>query len=121
MKYCLIVDDSRIMRKIARVILEKLDFVINEAEEGVAALSLCRQKMPDAIFLDGNLPNKSGLDFMRALRREPSGAKPVILFCVIENDIPLITEAMGAGANEYLLKPYDPDTVREKFAEAGLI
>ena len=121
MKQCLIVDDSRIMRKIARVILENLDFAVSEAENGVSALDLCRKKMPDAVFLDGNLPDKSGIDFIRALRREPSGAKPIMVVCLIESQMGQITEVIGAGANEYLLKPYDSDTVRAKFAEAGLV
>jgi two-component system, chemotaxis family, chemotaxis protein CheY len=121
MKQCLVVDDSRIMRKIARVIFESLDFAVEEAEDGVAALNLCRRKMPDAVFLDGNLPNKSGLEFMRAVRREASSGKPLMLVSLIENDIGQISEAVEAGADDYVLKPYDPDTVRAKFAESGLI
>jgi len=121
MKQCLIVDDSRSMRKIARVILESLDFAVDEAEDGAAAINLCRHKMPDAIFLDGNLPDKSGLDFIRAVRRDPLGAKPVMVVCLIESEMAQISEAIGAGANEYLLKPYDSDSVRAKFADTGLI
>jgi len=120
MKQCLIVDDSRIIRKIARKILEQLEFVIDEAEDGAAALDICRRNMPDAILLDSNMPNMSSIDFLRTLRREPSGGKPVIVFCTTENDIAHITEAIGAGANEYLVKPFDRDIVEAKFAEAGL-
>jgi two-component system chemotaxis response regulator CheY len=121
MKQCLIVDDSRIMRKIARKILEQLKFVIDEAEDGAAALDHCRQSMPDAILLDSNLPTMSGVDFLRMLRREPSGAKPVVVFCMTENDIAQVTEAIGAGANEYLIKPFDKEIVQTKFAEVGLM
>ncbi len=121
MKQCLIVDDSRVIRKIARKILEDLKFGIDEAEDGSAALELCRRKMPDAILLDWNMPNMSGIEFLRALRREPSGAKPVVVFCTTENDIAHITEAIGAGANEYLMKPFDRDIVQAKFAEVGLM
>ena len=121
MKQCLIVDDSRIVRKIARKILEELKFTIDEAEDGAKALDICRQTMPDAILLDWNMPNLSGLEFLRVLRREPSGAKPVVIFCTTENDVGHITEAIGAGANEYLVKPFDRDIVAAKFAEAGLM
>jgi len=121
MKQCLIVDDSRILRKIARRILEDLRFVIDEAEEGGAALDICRRSMPDAILLDWSLPTMSGLEFVRALRREPEGAKPVVVFCTTENDVAQVTEAIGAGANEYLVKPFDRDIVAAKFTEAGLI
>jgi len=121
MKQCLIVDDSRVIRKVARRILEELKFGIDEAEDGLDALEICRRKMPDAILLDWNMPNMSGIEFLRALRREPSGGKPIVVFCTTENDIAHITEAIGAGANEYIMKPFDKDIVEAKFAEAGLM
>jgi two-component system, chemotaxis family, chemotaxis protein CheY len=121
MKQCLIVDDSRIMRKIARKILEQMEFVIEEAEDGAAALDHCRHNMPDAILLDCSMPTMSGVDFLRILRREPAGAKPVVVFCTTENDIAQITEAIGAGANEYLIKPFDKEIVQAKLTEVGLM
>ena len=77
--------------------------------------------MPDAILLDWNMPNMSGIEFLRALRREPGGNKPIVVFCTTENDIAEITEAIGAGANEYLLKPFDRDLVKAKLDEVGLV
>jgi len=121
MKSCLVVDDSRVIRKVARRILEEMKFGIDGAEDGVEALDICRRKMPDAILLDWNMPNMSGIDFLRTLRREPSGGKPIVVFCTTENDIAHITEAVGAGANDYLLKPFDKDLLEAKFAEAGLM
>jgi two-component system chemotaxis response regulator CheY len=121
MKQCLIVDDSRVIRKVARRILEELKFAIDEAEDGSDALEICRRKMPDAILLDWNMPNMSGIEFLRVLRREPSGGKPIVVFCTTENDIAHITEAIGAGANEYIMKPFDKDIVEAKFVEAGLM
>ncbi len=56
MKHCLVVEDSRVMRTVARRIFEELQFDIGEAEDGMAALRACREKMPDLIFLDWNLP-----------------------------------------------------------------
>ena len=121
MKSCLVVDDSRVIRKVARRILEELNFAIDEAEDGTDALEICRRKMPDGILLDWNMPNMSGIEFLRTLRREPSGAKPIVVFCTTENDIAHITEAIGAGATEYIMKPFDKDIVEAKFVEAGLM
>ena len=121
MKSCLIVDDSRVVRKVAGRIIQDLSFEIIEAGDGKDALESCRQSMPDAILLDWNMPVMNGLDFVRALRREEGGAKPVILFCSTENDAEHISEALRSGANEYIMKPFDADIIESKFAEVGLI
>jgi two-component system chemotaxis response regulator CheY len=120
MKLCLIVDDSRVVRKIARKILEQ-KFVIEEAEDGAQALEVCRRKMPDVILLDCSMETGSGVEFLRLLRREPSGEKPAVIFCLTENDVAKITEAVGAGANEYLIKPFDREIVEAKLADAGVV
>jgi two-component system, chemotaxis family, chemotaxis protein CheY len=120
MPKCLIVDDSRIIRKIARKILEDLKYSADEAEDAPTALDLCRRNMPDAILLDSQIGNTPGVEFLRMLRRESAGAKPVVVFCATEHDVAQITEAIEAGANEYLLKPFDRDIVEAKLAEAGL-
>jgi two-component system chemotaxis response regulator CheY len=121
MKQCLIVDDSRIIRRVARKIFEELQFAIEECEDGQVALELCRRQMPDAILLDSHLPNMTGAEFVRALRREAGGTKPVVVYSTVENDIALITEAIGAGANDYILKPFNREIVETKLADIGLI
>ena len=121
MKHCLVVDDSSVIRKVARRILEDLSFEIVEAEDGKQALDLCREHMPDAILLDWNMPVMNGLDFLAALRREPGGTEPKVVFCTTENDVAHIARAMRAGANEYIMKPFDREIVEAKFAEVGLI
>ncbi|KPL54393.1 MULTISPECIES: response regulator [Hyphomicrobiales] len=121
MKHCLVVDDSSVIRKVARRILEDLSFEIVEAEDGKQALDLCRQKMPDAILLDWNMPVMNGLEFLSALRQEPGGEAPKVVFCTTENDVAHIARAIRAGANEYIMKPFDRDIVQAKFAEVGLI
>ena len=120
MKKCLIVDDSRVIRKVARKILEDLKFEILEADDGASALETCRSTMPDAILLDDNMPTMTGVEFLRQLRREDNGAKPVVVFCTSENDLAQIAEAVGAGANEHLMKPFDRDGVKTVLAGAGL-
>jgi len=121
MKTCLIVDDSSVIRKVARRILEGLDFQIVEAENGEEAVESCRTQMPDAILLDWNMPKMDGYDFLRALRRLPNGDRPKVVFCTTENDVAHIARALHAGANEYIMKPFDKDIVEAKFQEVGLI
>ena len=121
MKTCLVVDDSRVVRTVARRILEELSFDVGEAEDGRHALAACAKQMPDAVLLDWNMPVMNGIDFLRALRGLPGGGDPVVLFCTTENDIHHIEEAIGAGANEYIMKPFDSEIIEAKFAQAGLL
>ncbi len=121
MKKCLVVDDSRVIRKVARQILEELNFEISEAGDGQEALEICQAEMPDAILLDWNMPVMSGIEFLRALREESNGDEPIVVFCTTENDMKHITEAITAGANEYIMKPFDRDILEDKFSEVGLV
>jgi two-component system chemotaxis response regulator CheY len=121
MKNCLVVDDSRVIRKVARRILEDMQFQIDEAADGLEALNSCRRRMPDAILLDWNMPVMSGIEFLRQLRREQGGDRPIVVFCTTENDLDHISEALGAGADEYIMKPFDGDIIQSKFTQAGLI
>ena len=121
MRTCLVVDDSRVIRKVARRILEDIGYEIAEAADGVEALAWCRAAMPDAILLDWNMPVMTGIEFLRRLRAEAGGEAPVVVFCTVENDLAHIREALDAGANEYIMKPFDKDIVQAKFEEVGLI
>src|ERR1700722_3601464 len=117
----MIVDDSSVSRKVARRILEGLDFQITEAENGEEAIETCRRALPDAILLDWNMPKMDGYDFLRVLRRLRGGDGPKVVFCTTENDVAHIARALHAGANEYIMKPFDKDIVQAKFEEVGLI
>jgi two-component system chemotaxis response regulator CheY len=77
--------------------------------------------MPDGVLLDWNMPVMNGIEFLRALRAEPGGDRPVVVFCTTENDLNHIVEAMNAGANEYIMKPFDGDIIEAKFSEVGLV
>src|SRR5215469_8269194 len=117
---CLVVDDSRVIRKVARRIIEDMGFEVAEAGDGLEALAWCRANMPDAILLDWNMPAMNGIDFLRQLRRERGGEEPKVVFCTVENDLDHIREALDCGANEYIMKPFDGDIIAAKFVEAGL-
>ncbi len=120
MKSCLIVDDSKVIRKVARHILETLDFTVEEAEDGREALSRCEAAMPDVILLDWNMPVMSGMEFLRALRQSEMPDQPKVVFCTTENDIAHIRAAIEAGADEYVMKPFDRETLESKLQIVGV-
>ncbi len=121
MKHCLVVEDSRVIRKVACRILESLDLEAEEAEDAASALDVCRRQMPDLVLLDWNMPDGGALAFLRDLRRAEGGTEPVVVFCTTENNLSDITEAMMTGANDYLLKPYDRPLIESKLAQIGVI
>jgi two-component system chemotaxis response regulator CheY len=121
MKNCLIVDDSRVVRKIARKILEELGFACSEAEDGQKALDACIAEMPETILLDWNMPVMNGIEFLRALRQLPNGDFPKVAFCTTESEFSFIQEALSAGANEYIMKPFDKEIIQGKFEQIGAL
>jgi two-component system, chemotaxis family, chemotaxis protein CheY len=121
MKEVLVVDDSAVIRKVARRILEGLHFRTSEAMDGRQALAECERNMPDVILLDWNMPEMDGFEFLCTLRKMPNGAAPKVVFCTTENEVGHIARAMRAGADEYIMKPFDQHIVRSKFEEIGLV
>ena len=116
---CLIVDDSRIIRKVARRIVEGLGFEVDEAADGAEALAFCGGVIPEVILLDWSMPVMDGMTFLRRLRALPGGMAPKVLFCTIETEVDRIQEALDAGADEYVMKPFDGEILESKLAEAG--
>ena len=121
MKSCLVVDDSRVVRKVARRIVEDLGFSCDEAENGQEAYDFCSGNMPDAILLDWNMPVMSGIEFLEKLRAIDNGNSPKVVFCTTENDMSHIQRALQAGANEYIMKPFDSEIIQSKFTQIGLL
>ena len=118
---CLVVDDSRVVRKVARRILESNGFAVTEAADGQIALDACRAALPDCILLDWNMPVMDGITFLKALRKEFGPDDPPVVFCTTENDLRHIEAAISSGAQEYIMKPYDEDILTGKFAQVGLL
>ena len=120
MRTCLVVDPSNVVRKVARRIFEAMQFEADEAETGQEAIEKCQAAMPDAILLDGHLPSMGNVEFLSSLRTLPDGRKPIVIYCTTENDPTTIARALTAGADEYVLKPFDRESMRVKLAAAGL-
>ena len=118
-KTALIVDDSAVIRKVARRILETLDFTVRDAEDGATALAMCAEAMPTVILLDWNMPNMDGYEVLRHLRQAPLGDRPKVLFCTTENDVGAIARALHAGADEYIMKPLDREIMIAKLDQVG--
>jgi two-component system chemotaxis response regulator CheY len=121
MKTCLIVDDSRVVRKLARLMFEDLGFSAPEAEDGPQALEICKAAMPDIILLDWNMPLMSGIDLLPQLRALPGGDRPKIIFCSVYNEMTHLQQALDAGADEYIMKPFDNDIMISKLQIVGAL
>jgi two-component system chemotaxis response regulator CheY len=121
MIHFLVVDDSRVLRKIASKMLDTYHFYTAEAENGQDALNRCRDLMPDGILLDWNMPVMDGLAFLQALRALPDGGHPKVIFCTTEGDMSRISEALSAGADEYIMKPFDQEVLDSKLQIVGLL
>lgn len=116
----LIVDDSRFVRGYVRGLLERKGFECEEAADGQAALDLLHaEKSFDIALVDWNMPVMNGLDMLKHLRSEGfSGIKVMMVTTEAENDF--IVRALEAGADEYLMKPFDGEAMTEKLSMLGL-
>lgn len=121
MKTALIVDDSAMIRRFARGILEDLGFACREAGDGAQALAACAQATPDVVLLDWEMPVLDGLGFVTELRASPDGNRPKVLFCTSHNDMAHIQCALEAGSDEYVMKPFDREILELKLRDIGLL
>ncbi len=118
---CLVVDDSRVVRRVARTALEGAGLSVREAGDGRLALEACRARMPDCILLDWNMPVMSGIEFLLTFRQEFGADGPPVIFCTTETETGFILRAIENGAQEYVMKPFDDDVLLGKFAQLGLL
>jgi len=115
-KTCLIVDDSDIVRKVARVIIESLKFEVTEAGSGDDALEACKPEMPDIILLDWHMPGSDSIGLIKAIRQLGVFKRPYILYCITEEDSTILARAALAGIDDTILKPFDRGSLTAKFA-----
>lgn len=118
---CLVVDDSRVVRKAARRFLEGFGFQVREAGDGQEALLACREALPDLVLLDWNMPVMDGLSFLKAARAEHGAERPVVVLCTTENAFERIVQALEAGAQEDVMKPFDAEILGDKLSQLGLV
>jgi len=117
----LVIDDSRVMRGILRRFLEQLHFEVGEAAEGSAGLDhLRRSPRPEVVLVDWNMPGLSGLEFVQAVRAQPDLAGVRLMMVTTENEMDRVAQALEAGADEFLMKPFTIEAVREKLELLGL-
>ena len=122
MKKILLVDDSKAVRMACRRMVGEFDLEVLEAEHGEDALRQVREHTDiDVVLLDWYMPVMDGLTFLKMLRKEPLETQPVVVMCTTENDMPRIAAAMQAGANEYIMKPFTEEIVRDKLEETGIL
>jgi len=121
MKRCLIIDDSRVIRRVTSRIVEDLGFEAEEAENGDVALKASKIRMPDIVLVDRDMPVMDGLTFIKELRKLPQGKNVFTVFCTVGNEPADIQEALDAGIDEYIMKPFDSEIVRSKFQILGIL
>jgi len=120
-KRCLVIDDSSVIRKVARALLNNLGYEVIEAASGADGIAACAAQMPDAILLDWDLPDMSGFDFLVSLNREFSGAShPYIVYATTENDPLDIARAISTGASRYITVPFNRETLAACFNRADI-
>ena len=120
MAKCLVVDDSRFVRIVERHIVEGLGFEAIEAENGQQALAVCQAGMPELILLDWNMPVLNGVEFIIALRAMAGGGAPKVVFCTTEHDTAHVRQGLESGADEYVMKPFGPETLQQKLRHIGM-
>ncbi len=121
MKSCLTVDDSKVVRKAIIKMLTELGIECREAEDGKVALAECEKQMPDFILLDWNMPVMNGLEFLKVFRSNKNNDHVIIIFCTTENELAKIQEALSYGTNEYIMKPFDIEVLKNKLIQTGVI
>lgn len=114
-RHMVVADNSIVVRKIVRRIFESMGARVSEATDGRQALAACAIAMPDAILIDANMPTLDPPEFLKQLRRMHGGERPKVVICLNEHDVVQIARAMRAGANDFMMKPFDADHVRSKF------
>ena len=118
----MIVDDSRATRVILRKALEQQGFSVLEAGDGKQALERLTESGPlDLALVDWNMPVMTGYELIQALRAEKTFDAMSIMMVTTESEASQVQRALEAGANEYVMKPFSPEMLREKLLLLGLV
>ncbi len=115
MKRCMFVDDSSVIRKVAKRILAGSEMIVIEADSGRRAIDMCEADMPEIVIVDAGLPDMNAPEVISRIRGMKGPVVPQIAICLTEVDIGAIMRAKRAGANGYLLKPFNRVQLLERF------
>lgn len=114
---CLIVDDSSAIRRVVVGLFRELNFAVSEAPTGLDAVEHCKTHSPDIVMLDWNMPVMDGITCLRTLRSMSLPRRPIVVMCTTESQISKIQEALTAGADEYIMKPFDKQVLLDKLSQ----
>ena len=117
MSRCMIVEKSAVVRKVAKRILTVEDRFVAEAATAAEALGMIKAQMPDTIIVEVNPADMDLIDFLRAVRAIEAEVTPVIVVAMLEMDLVQMTKAKRAGADDYLLKPFDRTQLLTRFEQ----
>ena len=121
MKIVMVADDSPVIRKVARRLLEDMNFVVVEASDGEEVVRLAGDNMPDAILIDWDMPRMNGQEVIEAVKAMPEAAKTKLIYCTSEVLVPEMTKAKRSGAHGFLMKPFNRKVLMRVFIENGLL
>jgi two-component system chemotaxis response regulator CheY len=117
----LVIDDSQAIRLIVGRMLLELDMEVADAANGRLALELLDGGLePDVVFVDWNMPEMTGIEFVVAVRQAPYSSTARIVMVTTETDLPRVKEALDTGVDEYVMKPFTKDSIFEKLQLLGI-
>ena len=117
----LVIDDSRAMRMILGRMLRELGMGVAEAANGRLALDLLDEGLdPALVLVDWNMPEMTGIEFVVAVRGPPYLSTARIVMVTTETEVPQIAQALAAGADEYVMKPFTKESIFEKLQLLGI-
>jgi two-component system chemotaxis response regulator CheY len=120
--HALIVEDSKPIRTILRMYLTKLGFEVTEAVNGFDGLGRLKgMAQADVVLVDWNMPEMDGISFVRAVRAEHGYDALPLMMVTTNTELEQVSKALDAGANEYIMKPFTRDMIREKLELLGLL
>jgi two-component system, chemotaxis family, chemotaxis protein CheY len=105
MRRLLIVDDSSVIRKVAKRILSDLEFLVSEADSAYQAEMNCQAELPEIVIVDATMDD--ALELIARIRAMAAGAPVHIVYCLVEADLKSMMQGKRAGADDFLIKPFD--------------
>lgn len=117
----LLIDDSRAIRRIIGDMMQSLGFEVTEAGNGIEALQRLEEfGAPDICFVDWNMPEMNGLEFIKAVRAKKEYYDLPLMMITTETEMERMAQAFVAGVNEYVMKPFDREMIIEKLNILGI-